>query len=181
MSLKRSSPGQETEKYSWSHHLCLLSSWTQTPWHGSHMFPQCSFPSWSLTVLTELQDVESAQAALYKGTDQHSCEPGKPGRTRHISSLEIFKSHLDMVLGTLLCVSLLERTRGPCQPQPSSCSVILWPGSLRKDNFRGEMSKLFMALLSSSSSNYMKICVWQHSLFASQILVNSTEKASFPA
>lgn len=145
------------------------------------MFPQCSFPSLLLPVPMELLDVESAQAALYKSTDGHSCEPGNPGKTRHISFLEMTSKVIwiwsDM--GTLLCVSLLERTRGPCQPQPCSCSVI--PGSLRKVNFRGEMAKFFMALLSRSSLNYMKICFWHHLLFAIQTLVNDTEKASFPA
>jgi len=45
-----------------------------------------------------------------------------------VSSLEIFKSLLDMVLGNLLWVSLLEQviTRRLFSPQPFCVSVILW-------------------------------------------------------
>lgn len=111
------------------------------------------------------------------GTAVSQVTLARPGASPFWRSSKVIWIWSDM--GTLFCVPLLERTRGPCQPQPCSCSVI--PGSLRKDNFRGEMAKFFMALLSRSSFNYMKICFWHHLLFAIQTLVNDTEKASFPA
>ena len=64
---------------------------------------------------------EHQEACLYCGGDRALAQAAQAGCG--VSSLEIFKSHLDMDLGTLLWVALLGQgldqvgSRGPCQPQ----------------------------------------------------------------